>query len=52
MVHFYAKNPYLGNYAEGLGMANVSILHGHLVYLMAVWYIALPLGNFVVLWYT
>jgi hypothetical protein len=39
MVCFQTKNPNLGKYVEGNILNNVGIFYGHLVYLMAIWYI-------------
>jgi hypothetical protein len=41
---------------DGLGIENVGIFYGHLVYIMATWYILWPLGiyygiYFVIIWY-
>jgi hypothetical protein len=48
MEYFQTKNPNLGKVLEGLAIEDVGtymyILHGHLVYFMAIWYILLPFG--------
>jgi hypothetical protein len=49
MVYSHSKNPKFGNILEGFVMESVGtfgIFYGHMVYLMAVWYILWPFGMF------
>jgi hypothetical protein len=38
MVYFHTKKSHLGS-LESLGMENIGIFYGHLVYFKAIWYI-------------
>jgi hypothetical protein len=59
MVYVFSNQKYqFGFRLEGLSKENVGIFYGHLVYLIAIWYILWPFGtfcghliHFVVIWY-
>jgi hypothetical protein len=50
MVYFQTKNYQLWKILEGLGIEK-TVSYGHLNYRMAFWYISLPFGNLVAIWY-
>jgi hypothetical protein len=50
MVYFQTKNPNLGKFWRALEWKMFYIFYAHLEYIMFIWYVLWPFGNFVVVW--
>jgi hypothetical protein len=51
MVYFPNKKAKFGQFLEGLAMKKVGIFFSHLKYITGIWYILMPFGNLLAIWY-